>query len=118
MLLCPMLDARRMEVYSLLADSRLTIVQPTEAKIIDEDSYTKELEKNTILFFGSGAPKCKAIFGQNNNALFLDVQAINASNIGTLAWPKYQSKSFEDLAYFEPEYLKEFRAIKPKNLFA
>jgi len=118
MLLCPMLDARRMEVYSLLADKELNVIKPTEAKIIAESSYSEELEKNKIVFFGNGAAKCEPILGANNNAIFINMQSISAVNVGVLAWKKYQTQCFEDLAYFEPEYLKEFKAIKPKNLFA
>ena len=117
-LLCPMLDARRMEVYSLLLDKELSVIQPTEAKIIDENSYVEELTHNKIIYFGNGAPKCKAILGSNANAVFIDTQTISAVNVGSLAWVKYQNQDFEDLAYFEPNYLKEFKAIKPKNLFA
>ena len=117
-LLCPMLDARRMEVYSLLSDKKLNIVHPTEAVIIDESSYSEALLNNKIVFFGNGSAKCEPIIGHNSNALFIKNQAISAVNIGELAWVKYQNEEFEDLAYFEPEYLKEFKAIKPKNLFA
>jgi len=118
LLLCPMLDARRMEVYSLLMDENMHISQPTEAKIIDASSFSTELESNKILFFGNGAGKCEPTLGQNKNAIFLDVQPLSAVHVGELAWGKFQSSSFEDLAYYEPEYLKEFIAIKPKNLFA
>ncbi len=117
-LLCPMLDARRMEVYSLLATKELDIIQPTEAKIIDEQSYKRELMQSKIVFFGDGATKCKPLLSQYVNAFFIDVQPISAVHVGILAWEKYQNENFEDLAYFEPAYLKEFKAIKPKNLFA
>ncbi len=117
-LLCPMLDARRMEVYSLLTDKALKTIEPTKAKIINEQSYAHELKKNKILFFGTGAAKCEALIGHNANAVFIETNTISAVNIGNLAWLKYQNQNFEDLAYFEPNYLKEFIAIKPKNLFA
>ena len=117
-ILCPMLDARRMEVYSLLMDADLNTIQATEAKIIDENSFSEELKKHKILFFGNGSPKCKPLLGGNKNAVFLDIQSTSAVHVGKLAWAKFQKKAFEDLAYFEPEYLKEFIAIKPKNLFA
>ena len=117
-LLCPMLDARRMEVYSLLADKKLHIVQPTEAKIIDEHSYANQLNSNKIIFFGNGAAKCESALGNNPNAIFINTQSISAVSVGMLAWHKFQQQDFEDLAYFEPDYLKEFKAIKPKNLFA
>ncbi len=117
-LLCPMLDARRMEVYCMLTDKELTIIKKTAAKIIDEHSYSEELKENKIVFFGNGATKCEPIIGNNDNAIFINSQAINAVNVGDLAWKKFEQQDFEDLAYFEPEYLKEFVAIKPKNLFA
>lgn len=117
-LLCPMLDARRMEVYSLLADKNLNILQPIEANIIDEHSYAGQLDSNKIVFFGNGAAKCEPTLGNNPNAIFINTQSISAVSVGTLAWNKFQQNDFEDLAYFEPEYLKEFKAIKPKNLFA
>lgn len=117
-LLCPMLDARRMEVYTLLATNKLKVIQSTEAKIIDEHSYADQLDTNKIVFFGNGASKCKPALGNNPNAIFINTQSISAVSVGTLAWNKFQQNDFEDLAYFEPEYLKEFKAIKPKNLFA
>ena len=118
LLLCPMLDARRMEVYYVLTDSKLNTIQPTAAKIIDETSFREELATNKILFFGNGAAKCQPVLDHNPNALFINTQSISAVNVGELAWVKFQQQAFEDLAYFEPEYLKEFKAIKPKNLFA
>ena len=117
-LICPMLDARRMEVYYLLTDSNLTSIQPTAAKIIDEESFQEELSNNKILFFGNGASKCQPVIGNNPNALFINTQSISAVNVGELAWVKFNNQEIENLAYFEPEYLKEFKAIKPKNLFA
>lgn len=117
-LLCPMLDARRMEVYSLLADNELKIIQTTKAIIIDANSFEEELKHQSILFFGNGARKCKPILDHKQNAVFIDTDSISAVYVGELAWEKYQRKEFEDLAYFEPAYLKEFKAIKPKNLFA
>jgi len=117
-ILCPMLDARRMEVYCMLTDKELKIIKPVEAKIIEEDSFFTELITNKIVFFGNGAAKCKAILGGHSNAVFINNQSISAVYVGKLAWQKYKENKFEDLAYFEPEYLKEFKAIKPKNLFA
>jgi len=117
-LLCSMLDARRMEVYSLLMDGSMNTIKPTEAKLIDENSFSEELKKQKILFFGNGSSKCKPLLGNNKNAIFLDIQAISAVHVGELAWAKFQEEIFENLAYYEPKYLKEFIAIKPKNLFA
>ncbi len=117
-LLCPMLDARRMEVYSMLVDGNLKVISKTEAKIIDKHSFEEELKNNKIIFFGNGAAKCQPIIEGNSNAIFVNITSISAVHVGQLAWQKFKNKNAEDLAYFEPEYLKEFIAIKPKNLFA
>jgi len=113
-LLAPMLDARRMEVYTLLTNSRLNIVESTEAKIIDELSYQSWLEKNKILFFGNGADKCKAIL-QHPNAFFIDGIIPSALKLGEMAFLKFTESEFEDLASYEPYYLKDFIAKKPKS---
>ncbi len=113
-LLCPMLDARRMEVYCLLANFDAGIIEQTQAKIIDETSFSNYLNDRCILFYGSGADKCKSLI-TNEKAKFLDNIAPSATNIGTVAYAKYVSGEFADLAYFEPTYLKEFKAIKAKN---
>lgn len=116
-LLCPMLDARRMEVYCALyrADT-LAQVSPTEAKIIDENSFAEILEKQKIIFFGDGAAKCQAVLGKHLNAFFLK-ENINpsAKGIGALAFEAYQNSQFENVADFEPYYLKEFMATTPKK---
>ncbi len=114
-LLCPMLDARRMEVYCLLADHDLNIVEPTQAKIIDVDSFKKWLHANTILFFGNGADKCRANIKQSN-AIFIDGINPSASKLGEMAFLKFKSRKFEDLLSFEPLYLKEFLIKKPKTV--
>lgn len=116
-LLCPMLDARRMEVYCALyrADT-LMQVSPTEAKIIGENSFAEILEKQKIIFFGDGAAKCQAVLGKHLNAVFLK-ENINpsAKGIGVLAFEAYQNSQFENVADFEPYYLKEFMATTPKK---
>ncbi len=117
-ILCPMLDARRMEVYCMLADKELKIIEPVKAKIIKEGSFNEALNNYKIVFFGNGAAKCKPLLEGHTNAYFLTISSISAVNVGALAWQKYQKQDFADLAYFEPEYLKEFIATKPKNLFA
>lgn len=117
-LICPMLDARRMEVYSCLTDKNLNIIKSVEAKIINEASFSEELQNNKIVFFGNGAEKCKPRLEHNPKAMFVNSHGISATHVGGLAWEKFQQGDFADLAYFEPEYLKEFKAIKPKNLFA
>ena len=113
-LLCPMLDARRMEVYCLLADSNGKIIEPTQAKIIDESSFSTYLNTSKIIFFGNGADKCKSVI-TTENAIFIDDIKPSAINIGKLAYNKYKMNDFADLVNFEPDYLKAFRAIKAKN---
>jgi tRNA threonylcarbamoyladenosine biosynthesis protein TsaB len=116
-LLCPMLDARRMEVYCTVADAQGNILLPMQAKVIDESSFHDLLEANQIIFYGSGAPKCKqAII--HNNTHFLENVVPSVSHLGELAFHKFQRKEFEDLVHFEPVYLKEFRISKStKPLF-
>jgi tRNA threonylcarbamoyladenosine biosynthesis protein TsaB len=110
-LLCPMIDARRMEVYCILANHSLGIIQPIQPIVIDENSFSDYLLKGKILFFGNGASKCMEVIG-NNNAVYLDGINPLATHLGEMAFQKYQQKAFEDLINFEPNYLKEF-LIKP-----
>ena len=113
-LLCPMLDARRMEVYCLLAASNDHIILDTHAKIIDNTSFSDYLSTKKISFYGNGAEKCKQVI-PSENAIFIDAVKPSAINIGKLASIKYQEKEFADLVNFEPDYLKAFRAIPAKN---
>lgn len=112
-LLCPMLDARRMEVYCLVMKPDGTIIEDTQAKIIDENSFSSLLKAHKMVFFGGGASKCKSFLASHSNAIFIDDIHPAAEHVGALAWEKYQKKRFEDLAYFEPFYLKDFIANKP-----
>ncbi|TAF72493.1 MAG: tRNA (adenosine(37)-N6)-threonylcarbamoyltransferase complex dimerization subunit type 1 TsaB [Bacteroidetes bacterium] len=104
---CPMLDARRMEVYCRLYDENNNAISPTEAKIIDSESFINELENSKIVFYGDGSLKCKNLIS-HPNAFFLDDFYPTALQIGKLAFEKFNQNNFEDLAYFEPHYLKEF----------
>lgn len=104
---CPMLDARRMEVYCRLFDENNNPETKIEAKIIDSKSFESELELSKIVFFGDGSEKCKSII-VNPNAFFLADFNPTALQVGKIAFEKYLNKRFEDLAYFEPLYLKEF----------
>jgi len=113
---CPMLDARRMEVYTALHNSSLNVLENTNAKIIDENSFSESLQKQKILFFGNGADKCKEVI-KSKNALFLDNVFPLASNMNLLAEQKFVKNDFVDLAYFEPFYLKSFVATIPKKKF-
>lgn len=113
-LLCPMIDARRQEVYQALFNSEVNVVDETSAKIIDTDSYKDEFGKGKVYFFGNGAPKCKE-FLTSTNAIFLDDVFPNAKNMAQLSELYFNNEKFEDVAYFEPFYLKEFVATTPKN---
>jgi tRNA threonylcarbamoyladenosine biosynthesis protein TsaB len=115
-LLVPMLDARRMEVYCAVYQvDTMDLVEPTQAKIIDETSFADLLQNHQIVFFGDGAEKCKAILGVNENAFFLN-ETLNpsAKSVGALATKAFENKQFENVADFEPYYLKEFMATTPK----
>lgn len=112
MLLCPMIDARRMEVYTALFDARGKRLQPTSAEIIDDNSYAELLSRHKVLFFGDGAAKCRDILGQHENAR-LDTQFANSAlHLTRSALAAYYKQAFEDVAYFEPFYLKDFIAGK------
>jgi tRNA threonylcarbamoyladenosine biosynthesis protein TsaB len=113
-LLCPMIDARRMEVYDALFDFGLNTIKAVSADIIDENSFANILKDNKIAFFGNGAEKCKNVL-KHPNARFLGNIYPKAANMMDLAEEAYKSKSFVDVAYFEPFYLKEFIATTPKN---
>lgn len=106
-LFCPMLDARRMEVYCAIFDRAGKSVQPTEAKIIDQDSFQDILATQKIVFFGEGAGKCKGTI-IHPNAIFLENILPTADAVGNLAYAHFIAQKFEDLAYFEPLYLKDF----------
>ncbi|MBK0404952.1 tRNA (adenosine(37)-N6)-threonylcarbamoyltransferase complex dimerization subunit type 1 TsaB [Adhaeribacter sp. BT258] len=116
-LFCPMIDARRMEVYTALLTSSLQEVLPDQAKVLDETSFRKELENQKIIFFGNGAAKFEAIIGSVANAFFLKNVIPAAEAVSELAWQQYQVAQFEDVAYYEPFYVKEVHitAAKPKN---
>lgn len=115
-MLCPMIDARRMEVYAQLFDASLKEIQPVSAEIIDEQSFDSELEKGKVAFFGDGAAKCKDVIN-HPNAIFLEEFNPSAQGMISLAEAKFAEKQFEDVAYFEPYYLKDFVAGKPKKMF-
>jgi len=109
-LFCPMIDARRMEVFTALFDANGEAITEVESKIVDETAFLSELNSNIICFCGNGMQKCKP-FLQHQNARFVDVN-LNAVNMLTPALHKFRNKQFEDVAYFEPFYLKEYLAKK------
>lgn len=114
LLFCPMIDARRMEVYASVFNSNLNVIQETSAIIIDQKSFADILAKQKVVFAGDGAEKCKSVFASNKNAIFLDDFKASADNLAQLAEEKFQNNVFEDVAYFEPFYLKNFVAGIPR----
>lgn len=104
--LCPMIDARRMEVFTALYDLELNIVEKPAALILDADSFNKELENNSILFLGNGSAKWKPVCN-HPHAFFSDVNQ-TAEHLAPLAEVLFLQEKFADLAYEEPVYLKEF----------
>ncbi|MDR1698678.1 MAG: tRNA (adenosine(37)-N6)-threonylcarbamoyltransferase complex dimerization subunit type 1 TsaB [Prevotellaceae bacterium] len=111
---CPMIDARRMEVYDAVFDAQGNKIRETSADIIEGNSFAELLEKNVMYFFGDGAEKCKAVI-THHNARFIDNVTPSAENMISLAEKRFAEKQFEDTAYFEPFYLKEFQATAPKS---
>ena len=114
-LLCPMLDARRMEVYAAIYDRALQPIRDIAADIVDENSYIEYLEKQPVYFFGNGAAKCKEKI-THPNAHFIDNIHPLAGMMFPLAEKAIAEGDFKDVAYFEPFYLKEFIAGTPKKL--
>ncbi|HTH54740.1 MAG TPA: tRNA (adenosine(37)-N6)-threonylcarbamoyltransferase complex dimerization subunit type 1 TsaB [Cyclobacteriaceae bacterium] len=113
-LLCPMLDARRMEVYCALFDQDLKVIQNTQAKIIDANSFSDQLHR-PIYFFGEGADKCRDTL-VHSNAKFMSGIKPSANALGELGYAKFQKSEFEGLEHFEPFYLKDFVVKKPKSV--
>lgn len=112
-LFCPMIDARRMEVYCAIFDSQLNIVRPVRAEIIEENSFSELLKKSRIVFFGDGAEKCKNVL-TSERAFFYTEFNVTSESLISIAEEKYKRKDFENIIKFEPYYLKDFIAGKPK----
>ena len=112
--LCPMIDARRMEVYSALYDGNLNEMEPARAISIDENTFRDLPAQKEIIIFGTGADKCKTII-RSPNVVFADGIYPAASNMSDEAEKAFARKAFTNVAYFEPFYLKEFQATIPKN---
>ena len=109
--LCPMIDARRMEVYTTFFDKKLNEQKPISADIIDENSYAEILSSKKVYAFGNGAEKCKNTL-KSENLTYIDGIVPLASDMAELAEEKFKKGEFEDVAYFEPYYLKEFVATQ------
>lgn len=105
--ICPMLDARRMEVYASLLNPQLQAIIPTSAMILDQESFTQELDKTKIVFLGDGSNKLSEILA-HPNAIFIPNVFPSARFMERLSYNKYLASQFEDTAYLEPFYLKDF----------
>lgn len=114
-LLCPMLDARRMEVYAQLYDRSLKEIRPIQADVVDHDTYKSYLDEHPVYFFGNGAEKCLETINHPNAHLIKGVEPL-AKNMFPLAEKRMMNEQFEDVAYFVPFYLKDFVAKSPKKL--
>lgn len=112
-LFCPMIDARRMEVYDALFDRQNHSVREVQATIVDENTYKQELENHLVVFGGNGAGKCREVI-HSPNARFLTEFIPSAKYMAPLAEKAFQEKQFEDVAYFEPNYFKAYIAGKSK----
>jgi tRNA threonylcarbamoyladenosine biosynthesis protein TsaB len=113
-LFCPMLDARRMEVYYAIYDSGGNKIKNISADIITEDTFVNIPESQKIIFFGDGAIKCKEVINRKN-ALFATDYMISASHMHKPVFQAFKDHRFEDVAYFEPLYLKDFITSKPRK---
>ena len=115
-LLCPMIDARRMEVYTCLYDRALREVRPTQALVVDANTLANVADEHPVYIFGGGAAKCADVIG-HPNVHFIDGIRPLARHMMPLAERRIAQGRIEDTAYFEPYYLKDFVAIKSKPLF-
>ncbi|MEO1054449.1 MAG: tRNA (adenosine(37)-N6)-threonylcarbamoyltransferase complex dimerization subunit type 1 TsaB [Bacteroidota bacterium] len=114
-LLCPMIDARRSEVYCAVFDSHLNNIKATKPMVLESNSFQELLEENEMWFFGDGSHKAKDILTENGNSNFIENVEPTAKVIGELANQKFAKSEFVDLAYFEPFYLKDFHVTKPRK---
>ena len=114
-LLCPMLDARRMEVYAGIYDRGLKSIRPIQADIVDGETYKAYLDERPVYFFGNGAKKCQEAIHHPNAHFIEDIEPL-AKWMQPLAEKRFLNEQFEDVAYFVPFYLKHFVAKMPKKL--
>ncbi len=114
LLLCPMLDARRMEVYSCFYSSSLEVRKEVSADIITGESYLDLLEKHHVYFFGNGSRKCRKVI-THPRARFIEGIEPSAVQMISPVWKRFHDNQFEDVAYFEPYYLKDFVATIPRK---
>lgn len=114
LLLCPLLDARRMEVYSAFYSTNYEVFREVKADIIEAESYVDILENHRVCFFGNGSDKCREEI-KHSNAFFLEGINPSAATMCTPILERFRKEQFEDVAYFEPFYLKDFIATTPKK---
>lgn len=113
----PMMDARRMEVYTAVYDRNMNEIETKHAKIIENNSFENYLSQKKVLFFGNGAFKCKPIL-IHSNATFIEEAYFTATNLTSLAYQSFVEADFEDIAYYEPFYLKKYLPKhKTKKIF-
>lgn len=113
-LICPMIDARRMEVYAAVYDECLQPVMPVGAYIVDENTFAEVLSQRKVIFCGNGAAKCREVIN-HPNAIFVDGVYPLATGMLALAERAFARNEFCDVAYYEPFYLKDFVATTPQN---
>lgn len=113
-LVCPMIDARRLEVFTALFDSDMQMLESVSARIIDEQSYHEVLNTSAVTFIGDGATKCADVI-RSENAKFSTINFNSAANMSALALDAFSKGIFEDVAYFEPFYLKDFVLTQSKK---
>ena len=114
-LLCPMIDARRMEVYAGIYDRALHEVRPVGADVVDAETYKQWLDKHPVYFFGNGAAKCMETINHPNAHLIEGIEPL-AKWMQPLAERRLLNEQTEDVAYFEPFYLKDYVAKMPRKL--
>jgi tRNA threonylcarbamoyladenosine biosynthesis protein TsaB len=113
-IIIPMLDARRMEVYSAVFNANYSQIRETQAQILEANVFDDYLEDNKVYFIGSGVEKAKEIIN-HPNAIFIEGKLPSANEMSILSYKKYKKSDIEDVAYFEPYYLKDFISIKSKK---
>ena len=110
----PMIDARRMEVYCSVFDEKHQQIRDITAEVINEDSFLQYLEKDKVYFLGDGAEKCKEVI-THKNAVFIEDKSPSAKEMAILSDMKFKKNDIEDVAYFEPFYLKDFIVVPEKK---
>lgn len=114
-IIAPMIDARRMEVYTQLFSLNTEPLNEIKAVVLDETFLSGYLAQNLVHFLGDGMPKLKTIL-HNKNAVFHDDIIMSSNGLSSVSWAKFQRNDFVDTAYYEPNYFKDFIPGKPKKI--